>query len=82
MYTDFTMHISSTHSPRLGKISLTSMPLLPYFLNLNGDFIRLPVLRSCCRSPPGMGWPLILLERRLVVEAVDLRQAAIHERER
>src|SRR5689334_8723651 len=30
------MHMSSTHSPRLEKTSLTSMPDLPYFLNSNG----------------------------------------------
>src|SRR3984957_20552386 len=60
VYTERTKHMSSTHSARLGKISLTSMPLFPCFLNLKGDFIRLPVLRSCCRSPPGIGCPWYL----------------------
>ena len=29
--------MSSTHSPSFGKTSLTSMPALPIFVNLNGD---------------------------------------------
>ena len=40
-----------------GFIVDPSMPLCPYFLNEKGDFIRLPVLRSCARLPPGIGWP-------------------------
>ena len=37
------------------------MPLWPYFLNWNGDFSRLPVLRSVFRLPVGMGWPWYLV---------------------
>src|ERR1700757_3899918 len=32
VYTDRTTQMSSMHSPIYGKISLTSIPLLPYFL--------------------------------------------------
>src|SRR5688572_27541558 len=37
---------SSITSPTLEKISLTSIPLSPYFLNLKGDGRAAPVLRS------------------------------------
>src|SRR6266853_4024052 len=50
-------HTSSMHSPSLGKISLTSIPLWPYFLNLNGDASRLPVFRSVFKFPEGIGLP-------------------------
>ena len=33
------------------------MPLWPYFLNVNGDFISEPVLRSVATVPPGSGCP-------------------------
>src|SRR5882724_11504104 len=46
VYTDRMKQMSSTHSPTCGNSSLTSMPLFPYFLNWNGDFISVPVLRS------------------------------------
>ena len=52
--------MSSAHSPTCGKSSLTSMPPLPYFLNVNGDFISAPVLRSVSTVPPGSGWPWYL----------------------
>src|SRR6185503_7745914 len=38
--------MSSMFSATCGKSSLTSMPLWPYFLNLNGDANAAPVLRS------------------------------------
>src|SRR6266404_1639056 len=49
--------MSSMHSPTCGKSSLTSMPLLPYFLKVKGDFISPPVFRSCCGVSPGRGCP-------------------------
>src|SRR6266446_8556495 len=49
--------ISSTHSPIFGNKSLTSMPLWPYFLNLNGDGNAAPVLRSVLIYSPGKGLP-------------------------
>ena len=36
------------------------MPLLPYFLNVNGERINVPVLRSVAMVPPGSGWPWYL----------------------
>src|SRR5918995_1617294 len=39
------------------KISLTSMPDLPYFLNLKGDGNAAPVLRSVLRLVVGSGLP-------------------------
>ena len=38
--------MSSIDSPTFAKSSLTSIPLLPYFLNLNGEGNAAPVLRS------------------------------------
>src|SRR5450432_1944910 len=58
VYMERITHRSSAHSPSLGKISLISIPLCPYFLNANGDFSRLPVLRSVLRLPDGTGLPL------------------------
>ncbi len=52
--------MSSTHSPTWEKISLTSIPLWPYFLNLNGDGKAAPVLRSVRRFSRGSGWPAYL----------------------
>src|SRR5436305_93913 len=51
------MQRSSITDPRWGKTSLTSVPLCPYFSNVNGDRIRLPTLRSWDKGPPGIGWP-------------------------
>src|SRR5688572_24156588 len=48
-----TMQRSSTSSPSLGKTSLTSMPDLPFFSNLNGEAIATP-------SEPGMDLPSYL----------------------
>ena len=69
---------SSTHSPTCGKMSLTSMPLWPYFLKLNGDGKAAPVRRSVLRrdrhgftGEPG--------QRGLRIEGVDVRRAAVHE---
>src|SRR5438876_2913032 len=53
--------MSSMHSPILENISLSSMPLCPNFLNSNGDFSRLPVLRSVFRLGVGIGWPWYLV---------------------
>ncbi len=33
------------------------MPDWPYFLNVNGDRIKPPVLRSVATGSPGSGWP-------------------------
>src|SRR5688572_6009862 len=52
--------MSSAQAPTCGKSSLTSRPLLPYRVNSNGDFIRVPVLRSVATVPPGSGWPWYL----------------------
>src|ERR1700716_549067 len=53
--------ISSMHSPRLEKISLSSIPLCPNFLNWKGEFNRLPVFRSVFKLGVGIGWPLCLV---------------------
>ena len=53
--------MSSMNSPTWENISLTSMPLWPYFLKVNGDRSRLPVLRSVCRLAVGIGLPWYLL---------------------
>src|SRR5687768_8535448 len=45
--------MSSTCSAVLAKISLTSIPDSPYLLNLNGDRIGAPVLRSVRRLVVG-----------------------------
>src|SRR5512132_31049 len=59
-YIDLITHMSSATVPRLGHSSLISSPLLPHFWNLNGDFIRLPVLRCVRIGPPGSGCPSYL----------------------
>src|SRR5688572_12435818 len=48
--------MSSMHSPTLEKISLTSIPLWPYFLNLKGEGKAAPVFRSV-RKVTGNGFP-------------------------
>src|SRR5215469_1568724 len=58
VYIERMTHRSSAQAPNFGKISLISIPLCPYFLNENGDFSRLPVLRSVLRFPVGTGLPL------------------------
>ncbi len=60
VHTERITQMSSMQPPTCGKISLTSIPLCPYFLNVNGDFISAPVLRSVATSPPGSGWPWYL----------------------
>src|SRR5262245_17757353 len=50
-------HSSSADSATWGKSSLTSMPLLPCFLNLNIEGKALPVLRSVRRFGVGSGLP-------------------------
>jgi hypothetical protein len=44
--TDRTTQKSSILSPIFGKISLTSSPFCPYFFQVNGERIRLPVENS------------------------------------
>ena len=48
---------SSMREPTREKISLTSMPLSPYRLNSNGDFISPPEARSVLIFGPGIGSP-------------------------
>ena len=48
--------MSSMCSAVRANRSLTSMPLWPYFLNLNGEGNAAPVLRSVV-SVSGSGWP-------------------------
>src|SRR5437867_2907231 len=47
--------MSSMLSATRGNNSLTSRPLWPYFLNLNGEGNAAPVLRSVGRLPVGSG---------------------------
>src|SRR5437867_4798906 len=47
--------MSSMLSATRGNNSLTSRPLWPYFLNLNGDGNAAPVFRSVGRLPVGSG---------------------------
>ena len=61
------------------QISLTSSPLLPYFLNLNGDGKAAPVRRSVRRFAVGSDLPAYFVERRLRVEGIDLRRPAVGE---
>jgi hypothetical protein len=72
--------MSSAIAPTWGNNSLTSIPHWPYFLKANGDFINAPVFRSVAIDPPGSGWPCTY-QHRLGIEAVYLRQPAIHEQE-
>src|SRR5262245_57214466 len=55
---------SSANSAVNGKSSLTSRPLLPYFLNENGDGKAVPVLRSV-RKLTGSGLPAQFLSNGL-----------------
>src|SRR5436190_11876099 len=57
VYIERMKQMSSTHSPTYGNSSLTSIPALPYFLNVKGERISAPVLRSVATLPPGRGWP-------------------------
>src|SRR5215471_18677028 len=56
VYIERTMQRSSTHSPTLEKISLTSIPLWPNFRNANGEGKAAPVRRSVF-SVMGIGLP-------------------------
>src|ERR1041384_3025874 len=60
VYIERMKQMSSTHSPTYRKSSLTSMPALPYFLNVNGERMSEPVLRSVAIDPPGSGCPWYL----------------------
>src|ERR1700722_19216921 len=50
-------HMSSILSATCENTSLTSMPLWPYFLNLNGEGKAAPVLRSVGRFSIGNNLP-------------------------
>ena len=54
---DRTIQNSSITFAVCGNNSLTSMPSLPYFLKLNGDFIKLPVANSVRGVSYGRGFP-------------------------
>ncbi len=60
VYIERMKQMSSAHPPTCGNSSLTSMPALPYFLNVNGERMSAPVLRSVAMLPPGRGWPWYL----------------------
>src|ERR1700733_3011713 len=59
-YIDRIMQRSSATEPTFGQSSLKSMPLWPYFLNLNGDFIKLPTRKKLTGVEPGVGSPSYL----------------------
>src|SRR5579863_5059676 len=59
-YIERIMQRSSATVPTLGHSSLKSMPLCPYFLNLKGDFIKLPTRKKLTGVEPGVGWPSYL----------------------
>ena len=71
--------MSSITLPTLAKNSLTSMPLWPYFWNLNGEGNAAPVLRSVRQV--GSRQRLAVRTRRagLGVERIDVRAAAVSE---
>src|SRR6185312_3298695 len=52
-----TTAISSIDSATCENSSLTSIPLWPYFWNLNGEGNAAPVLRSVRRFSVGRAWP-------------------------
>src|SRR3954465_8136385 len=55
-----TTQTSSMLSAKLGKSSLTSMPLCPYFLNLKGEGNAAPVRRSVFKFSMGNNLPAYL----------------------
>ena len=73
--------MSSAQPPTCGKSSLTSMPHWPYFLNANGDRISDAGLPLGGDRSAGQRLAVVLVEHRLRVEAVHLREAAVHEEE-
>ena len=70
--------MSSMCSAVLANSSLTSIPLWPYFWNLNGEGNAAPVLRSV-RQVLGQRLAGVLRQRGLGVERVDVRRAAVEE---
>ena len=52
--------MSSMWAAVFAKSSLTSIPLWPYFLNLNGEGNAAPVRRSVARFFVGSGFPAYL----------------------
>ena len=72
--TPYYADIVNALAPMLGKISLTSIPLLPYFLKVNGDFISPPVLRSVPASRRHRAARDHFFKHRLGIEAIDLRK--------
>jgi hypothetical protein len=72
---------SSIKAPTLGKISLTSSPLWPYFLKVKGDAIRLPVALSVLTLGPGSGLPSWRVSSGLGSKVSTWERAAIEEEE-
>ena len=70
--------MSSMCSAVRANRSLTSMPLWPYFLNVNGDGNAAPVLRSVV-SVSGSGWPAYFCQRGFRIERVDVRGPAVQK---
>ena len=81
VYTERTKQMSSAQPPTCGNSSLTSMPDWPYFLNVNGERIKRAGLPLGRDRPAGQRLAVILVEHRLGIEAVHLREPAVHEQE-
>ena len=59
--------------------SLTSMPLWPYFWNLNGEGNAAPVLRSVRQVRHRQLLAGVFCKRRLGIERIDVARPAVHE---
>ena len=81
VYIERSTQMSSMQPATCGKSSETSMPLSPCGCAANGEGINLPVLRRPVTTEAGGAWPAYLLQRRLGVEGIDVRRAAVHEQE-
>ena len=68
-------------SPSFGKISLTSMPLLPYLLELERRPHQVAGLALGLQLAGRHGLAVVLVQHRLGIERVHLRQAAVQEEE-
>ena len=73
--------MSSTHSPTCGNSSLTSMPALAVLLERERRSHQRAGLALGGDRAAGQRLAVVLVEHRLRIEAVDLRQAAVHEQE-
>ena len=62
-------HMSSTHSARCGKISLTSMPDFPCLTNLYGDAMAAHMVREMLDqvNDPGRSPAHVVLDTELVL---------------